>query len=445
VLAATDCLAVTYSGRDERTNAERPPAVPVGELLDVIDRTVTTGEIADDGRPVAARERVVVHHPLQPFDVRNFTVGALVPDWPWSFDPIALDGARAVIADRVAAPFFLTEPLPDVVVDPIEIDQLVRFVQHPVRAFLRQRLGITVGDRSESPGDELPIELDQLEEWGVGQRLLEARLGGADSATSVAAEIARGILPPGALAHPILDRVGPVVAHIVEAARALARGGGEPGSVEVNLRVPSGRAIVGTVPDVSGNLLRTVTYSRIGPRHRLTAWVRLLALTAVYPERPFEAATVGKGRSGRAAIARIPALDPDLAIRQLGLLLELYDRGQREPLPLYCRTSAAYAEAEAAGKDSAAAGRRAWESSWDYDKEDKEPEHLLVLGGVRSFDELLAAADVRGNGAAVDEPGRFGRYARQLWDGLLSCEMLGHRSDPMPSDRSTPAAPCRRV
>ena len=42
LLAAQDHLVVTYSGRDERTNLRRPPAVPVGELLDVVERTVRT-------------------------------------------------------------------------------------------------------------------------------------------------------------------------------------------------------------------------------------------------------------------------------------------------------------------------------------------------------------------------------------------------------------------
>ena len=40
LMAASDRLIVTYTGNDERTNAVRPPAVPVGELLDTIDRTV---------------------------------------------------------------------------------------------------------------------------------------------------------------------------------------------------------------------------------------------------------------------------------------------------------------------------------------------------------------------------------------------------------------------
>ncbi len=40
LMAATERLIITYTGNDERTNLRRPPAVPVGELLDVVERTV---------------------------------------------------------------------------------------------------------------------------------------------------------------------------------------------------------------------------------------------------------------------------------------------------------------------------------------------------------------------------------------------------------------------
>ena len=59
LLAATERLVITYTGNDERTNLPRPPAVPVGELLDIVDRTVSTSG-------ASARERVVIRHPLQP-------------------------------------------------------------------------------------------------------------------------------------------------------------------------------------------------------------------------------------------------------------------------------------------------------------------------------------------------------------------------------------------
>ena len=60
--------------------------------------------MAPSGR---ARDHVVVEHPLQPFDARNFEAGALAPDRTWSFDPVAADGARALRGERRAAVAFL--------------------------------------------------------------------------------------------------------------------------------------------------------------------------------------------------------------------------------------------------------------------------------------------------------------------------------------------------
>ena len=104
-----------------------------------------------------------------------------------------------------------------------------------------------------------------------------------------------------------------------------------------------------------------------------------------------------------------------------------------EPLPLYCRTSAAWAAAAADGKDpdkTRAAAVRAWESSFDYDKEDKEAEHVLVLGRVASFDDMLGrAGSPRPDEAAWDptETSRFALLARRLWAGLLHHEVVTDR------------------
>ena len=105
LMAAQERLVITYTGNDERTNAARPPAVPVGELLDVVDRTVRTA----GGAP--ARERVLVRHPLQPFDPRNFTAGELTGERPWSFDRVTLAGARALTGERGELAPFLAAPL----------------------------------------------------------------------------------------------------------------------------------------------------------------------------------------------------------------------------------------------------------------------------------------------------------------------------------------------
>jgi exodeoxyribonuclease V gamma subunit len=427
LLAATEHLIITYTGNDERTNIPQPPAVPVGELLDVVDATVR----ADDG---PARTHVVVRHPLQPFDPRNFEAGALVPDLTWSFDRVTLEGARGLTGPRADLSPFLPEPLPPPDARWVELEPLVRFVQQPVKAFLRQRLRISLGQVEDELDDALPIELDALERWGVGQRLLDACLAGVDGRAAIRAEIARGTLPPGHLGEPVVRDLYPIAAEIVAQAQVLIRGEAETEPLDVHVELPDGRVLTGTVPAVGGELLLQTTYSRVSAKHRLAAWVRLVAASASHPERELSTATVGRaGGNATVTVARIKPLGADAAERrsraleQLALLIDLYDGGMREPLPVFCMSSAAYAEAAAAGRDPIAAARDAWTSAWNYPKEDAELEHQLVLDGKRKFDDLLAEpphAGEQGDGWEMSETTRFGRLARRLWDGPLRWEEI---------------------
>jgi exodeoxyribonuclease V gamma subunit len=396
LLAATDRLVITYAARDERTNLRRPPAVPLGELLDVVDATVRAADAA------AARERIVVEHPLQPFDPRNFQAGALGSPQAWSFDRVALEGARALTGDRPAPPPFLAGPLPPAAERVVELDRLVEFVQHPVRAFLRQRLGAGGAAADDDVDDAFPIALGGLGEWRVGERLLEGLLDGDGVDACIAAEIARGELPPELLADAVLARVVPVAERLAEVAAAHLPAG-DAASVEVGVELPGGRRLVGTVPGLRGDVVANVTYSRVSARRRLAAWARLLALAAT--GREVEAITIGRRRSGGAGVTIARAGGVDDPAAALASLVDLHDQGLREPLPLFCETSAAWV---AGGRGAAL---EQWESA-RYPGEDADPEHRLVLGGVRPLDDLLA----EGSRAAV--------LARRLWDPLLAHEEL---------------------
>jgi exodeoxyribonuclease V gamma subunit len=406
LMAANDRLIVTYTGNDVRTNALLPPAVPVGELLDMIDRTVS-GD---------AREQILVRHPLQPFDARNFTPGKLGGETPWSFDRVTLEGARAIARERSDPRPFLTAPLPAVAAPVVELEDLVGFVRHPVRAFLRQRLGFGVGSYSDEVDDALSVELDKLEEWQIGERMLTARLAGASIEAAEAAERARGGLPPGKLSDPVIEQIRPSVEQLFRHASDLLPQPAAPSSVDVRVALPGDRMLTGTVPGVCGDLLRSVTYSRVSARHRAVAWVRFLALSAAYPEREFRAATVGRAaaRGAVATVVRLPRIEPEVALGHLATLVGLYDRGMREPLALACRTSAAYASALRNGGDPLKAAGDEWLSAWNFPKEDQELEHQLVFGGILSFEELFARTG-------------FDAYARQLWDPALDWEQVDHR------------------
>ena len=362
LMAATDRLVIAYSGRDERTNAPLPPAVPVGELLDVVDATVRV----EEGR---ARDRVVVRHPLQPFDARNFTAGALGRPGPWGFDRAALAGARALetAAGRVAP--FLDRPLPPSGGDPVPLELLGRFVEHPVGAFLRERLGVTVSRTAEGGDESIPIEPDGLQRWAIGERFVQARLRGGSAEDARAAELARGTLPPDALGPPILATIEGFAERVSDAAAAFSCGG-EARSLALDAALPGGRPLVGVIGGIGDDLIWHVAFSRLGPAHRLAAWVRFLALCAAEPERPWRSVIVGRLTAGSTPGASLSVIEPigrdapsrrDAALGQLGVLVDLLDRGMREPLPLYRATSAAYAEATLAGDDPIAVAAKAWD------------------------------------------------------------------------------------
>jgi exodeoxyribonuclease V gamma subunit len=427
LLAAKDRLIVTYSGNDERTNARLPPAVPVGELLDVVDRTVRI-----DGCDEPARTKVLVRHPLQSFDARNFLTGSLRGGRPWSFDRPNLEGARARRSVRVPARF-LSAPLPPLDDAVIGLDDLVRFVKHPVKAFLKRRLRVSLGTSTDEPEDGWPLELDGLAEWAIGDRILQARLDEA-SGDAAAAERARGGLPPGVLSMRPLKDIEDAVEAVVGRVRAEVGDIDDPGTLDAVVELADGRRIVGTVPRITDDIFWAARYSKIQPKYRLEAWVQWLVLCAAYPDEPWSAVSVGRARrkTHRVTCATLRAPDGTVdlgafASAHLETLIDLYDRGMREPLPLYCDTSAAYAESVLSRrKDPGADAQRQWESD-RFHKEDRNAEHELVLSGIRTFDEIAAVEageEECAEGWALDEPSRFGRYALRLWSGLLACERV---------------------
>jgi exodeoxyribonuclease V gamma subunit len=436
LLAATEHLVITLEGRDQHLNQRRPPAVPVAELLDVVDRTV---RLEDGARP--AREKVLVDHPLQPFDPANFTVGRLGAPGPWRFDQAQLGGAKALRADRPAPPDFLPQRLPPLD-GAVQLAYLVRFLEHPVKAFLRERLGFYAGGPGDQLSDSLPIELGPLERWALGDRLLETRLAGASLDRALAAERARGLLPPGPLGDAALAEVEGVVEALVAELGGLASAKAPALPVEINVGLPDGSFLVGTVPGVHEGTILRCTYSKLRPKHRLRAWAQFLALSAAHPELEPSAITIGQaegstGSQPRVSVSTLSPLGADerrlrsAALGNLQVVVDLYRLGMREPLPIYCATSAAWAAAPISGHDSKEAARSRWtSSSEDFPGEDSEPEHVAVLGPAFPFEQLIgrpAEQDESGPGWEKGGESRFGRLAMRLWGPLLAHEHLRDR------------------
>ncbi len=418
LLATTDTLVVTYSGRDELSNAIKQPAVPLAELITVINQTVN----------VARPGGVVTHHPLQSFDTRNFTAGALAAGRAFSYDQAAFKGALALTRPRREPPPFLAGPIAASATDHLDLVDLVGFAAHPTKSFVRSRLGINLADYDEPLVDQFDIDMDGLKQWSAGQHLVEALTGQRNAPRSESGlgwflgEMASGDYPPGKIVTEQLRGLYKPAAIVADHTLA-AQAGSPPATMPVRTELPDGTWLVGSVSGVCEDRLIETTFSKLDrlyqPQYpgvwlhrakpRVSAWIRLLALAASYPQQQFSARVIGRDKNGTKALMfdLQPPADP---VATLGRIVSLYTRNQSSPLPLFCETSHAYVR----GLERDRAEQYVsctWNSSFSVPGEDADEYHLLVMEPIPSAEELAANPD-------------FAECAQLLWDPLLANETI---------------------
>jgi exodeoxyribonuclease V gamma subunit len=304
----------------------------------------------------------------------------------------------------------------------VALVDLLRTLEHPARGFLRQRLDVAVTRTQEDPQEALPVELDDLQRYAVAERLLQDRLRGLDPDESRRRELRRGEVPPGQLGEASL-RTAAERAEQVLAASALERAL-EPEAYDVDVPLADGTRLLGTVTGVRGAVLLSTTCATLSARHRLHAWVQLVALSVAHPGRGWTAVAVG--RSGKTVVRSIQGpLELAEARAVLERLVSLYRTGLTCPLPLPVKTSAEYAHLRDRGR-SVDLARTMAARKWDDDRypgESSDPEHVLLHGEQAPLSVLTGQAPVPGESdGQFDESDRFGLLARQLWQPLLDHE-----------------------
>lgn len=421
LLAATEKLVITYTGANEHSGLERPPSVPLGEILDALALTATHPSGATRGADL------VIRHPLQPFDPRNHERGRLgaAPGVPFSFDRAALGGARAQAGERIPLPPLLTEPLPAPAPADVNLADLLRFFADPIGDFLRSVLDVGLPRETEELLDALPIELDGLQKWQVGERMLRDSVNGLDPMSVIQAERRRGELPPRELGTRALTEIVQTVTELVRVGTPLLIAPAR--SVDVDIDLGEARRLTGTVSGIHGDRIVSITYSSLRAKQRLQAWIKLLAVGAADPTRDWSARLVGRSGAGADTVALGPVTEP---LEHLRALVDIYDRGRREPLPLPVDTAANYARI--AQRDPLArtvAARAKALTSWKTDRnspvpgEDAKPAHVRVFGPGAPVDVLLS--EPRPGEAWNTSPTRLGQYAVRVWGPLLEHESQG--------------------
>lgn len=404
--ATTEKLVITYTGANAHSGRTRPPAVPLAELLDAL--VATTETPAEH-----VREQLVIRHPLQPFDIRNVTPGELIPETPFTFDPTALRAAKSSTGERMSKPLFVSGPLPEPPAADVSLADLVAFYRDPVKGFFRA-LDYTVPWDVDGVEDDIAIDIDNLEEWTVGDRLLADMMRGMSAKDARGAEWRRGTLPPGQLGWRKAVDISERSELLAAEARRFRTA--EPVALDVDIDLGSGRRLTGTVASVFGERLVSVTYSKLSGKHLIESWIPLLALYARDSSTEWSAVCIGRNRHGDTPRTDGLGRPEGPAIDLLRDLVAVYDAGRREPLPLPVKTSFAWASARHTGDDPVSDANYAWESK-KFPADDAAPAHVQAWGEYRPLSVLMT--EVRPGEEFEGEDNRLGAYACRVWAPLL--------------------------
>ncbi|MEK9721156.1 MAG: exodeoxyribonuclease V subunit gamma, partial [Quisquiliibacterium sp.] len=374
LLAARQTLHLSYVGRSVRDNAPLPPSVLLAELLDHLTLVIADDPTLPESLS-AARDLLVIEHPLQPFSERSFPDAA--KDGPkskiasYNAEYAAALRARAGavprqlahaslnselntddgsedaddqrdLAPEYSAVFFAHAlPEPEAQLRSLTLDALERFLRNPCRELLERRLGLQLPRRDQELRDDESFLPDWQDRNDLSARLLPLLIDGADLQRVEQLAQAGTEVPPGALGLVGLRQTLHQMQQFAAQVRPMLR---EPvlaphlACIELTVQGELWRL------DASFSDLRAPGLVRYrdrlaSPSDYLSAWLHQLVLW-IFPPVNLNPQVCWVLRDTSIRFARNQ--DPR---ELLGQLIALYRQGMREPLAFFPKTSMAFANA----------------------------------------------------------------------------------------------------
>jgi exodeoxyribonuclease V gamma subunit len=155
LLSARRLFYVSWCGHSVHDNSEQPPSVLVSQLRDYLGA----------GWGPAVLSACTTQHPLQPFSRHYFEAGSPLLTYAreWRTTHTSQDDPEVI------NPLSAFVPDPNL---PLTLNQLIRFLRHPVKTFFRQRLRVTFEEDQDENADEECFTVGALDEYGLVRALL---------------------------------------------------------------------------------------------------------------------------------------------------------------------------------------------------------------------------------------------------------------------------------
>ncbi|MBK0384410.1 exodeoxyribonuclease V subunit gamma [Pedobacter sp. SD-b] len=255
ILSAKEKLYISYIGQSDKDNTTIPPSALVDELLDYLQYKYPKDDLA---------KQMIIKHPLHNFSDRNN------------------DLDRANYLNHVELKkfnFFQKEPKSNYLeLQEININSFINFFKNPFKAYYQKVLNIYYDDEQLLLTDTEPFELDNLQLWELKQNLLLAK---AEDLPILKNKLLKtGNLPLKNMADLVLNKTDEEVNKVREIFNKLVKDEEEK-SVLVEVKLNDNKnLIIGNIPDVYGNKLIVISWSKNDNKILLEAYLKYLAAQA---------------------------------------------------------------------------------------------------------------------------------------------------------------------
>ncbi|TPG81324.1 exodeoxyribonuclease V subunit gamma [Pseudomonas arsenicoxydans] len=338
LLSARDQLYISWVGRSIRDNSERPASVLIGQLR---DHLASGWQLQDEDKDLL--EAMTQEHPLQPFSARYFHEGDAL--FSYANEWQVLHQISNQVAEGEVLEAYVQE-------EPLSLGQLQDFLRNPVRHFFSQRLKVFFEAAEVPLADEEPFVLDALQRYSLSDSLLAAALRQIDHADQALEDQAQrlqnsGLLPMAGFGECLQRELIEPLPDLLQRYQQLLALWPTPltSALPVNLELEGLRLegwLSGLHQRADGGLLSVTTIpNSIGSIknrkwHRLTRpWVNHLVACA--SGIPMTTALVASDDS-----LLLEPLEKGAALKTLGQLLEAWQAGMRQPLPVAVKTAFAW-------------------------------------------------------------------------------------------------------
>lgn len=306
ILSARQHLYISYIGRSIIDNQAKEPSVLVNQLL---------AYLAQHGAPLEPMAQS-----MMPFSPENFTNKSQLPR---SFAAKWLPLAKAELAlEEFAVAFPEFEKVSE-----IELDDLVRFVENPLKFFFERRLGVYFREDEEEISDHENFTIDTLDNYQLNNALLH--LPESEFSGFFVRETHKGIMPRGNFAQIYAEKITQQVCQFKEKIAAYQNQQISSEFINLKLETEVGNVrVFGQITSLFGPQKQCISwhFANGKDRYRVRPWIYYLLQLQQDPNVPTPLLFVGN----LVKPITFPSLTPEQALAQLQIYVRDFCLSSKE-------------------------------------------------------------------------------------------------------------------